>query len=187
VQLFDTPETLFREVGGFLAAGYGRGEALLVVSTGNHWQGIAAAFGRLAGLDPESPGGRLSILDAETALAGFMRHGRPNRALFHRTIGAAVTRLAGEAGGRLRIYGEMVELLVRDGNFEGATLLEALWNELGTRERFTLFCGYSAAHFAGPDGGEALAAICAEHSHTLSDFADPLGHFLVSREHARTC
>jgi hypothetical protein len=186
LQLFDTEETLIREVAGFLAAGNARGEMLLVVAAPEHWKAFSRELRRITDLDRTIVEGRLTVIDAESALSRFMRQGRPNRALFVRTIGSLVRRMSADARGRLRIYGEMVELLACDGNFEAAAQLEALWNELGARARFTLFCGYSAAHFAGPDGRAALSAICAQHTHTFSDSTDPLAHFLVGRERGRT-
>jgi hypothetical protein len=47
-------------------------------------------------------------------------------------------------------------------------------------------CGYSAVHFAAHDR-QALAAICAAHTHVHTDPADQLAHWLLagSREAAR--
>ncbi len=41
----------------------------------------------------------------------------------------------------VRAYGEMVDLLWKDGNVDGAVQLEALWNELGTHAAL-----YAAVH-----------------------------------------
>jgi hypothetical protein len=82
----------------------------------------------------------------------------------------------------LRIYGEMVEVLACEGNYNGASQLEELWNELSLEHSFTLLCGYSAAHFAGPDAGSALAIICCQHSRSFCERHDPLAQFLLSRQ-----
>jgi hypothetical protein len=76
----------------------------------------------------------------------------------------------------------MVDLLAEEGNFHGAEQLEALWNELGTQYSFTLLCGYSAAHFAAPNAGNALDSICRAHSHVRTDVADPLGTWLIATD-----
>jgi signal transduction histidine kinase len=64
----------------------------------------------------------------------------------------------------MRIFGEMVALLVAQGNPDAAIRLEALWNELQTKYPFSLLCGYRMEEMRG----EALAAVlvdaCAEHS-----------------------
>jgi MEDS: MEthanogen/methylotroph, DcmR Sensory domain len=183
LQLFDTDESLVETVSRFLAEGASLNQTLLIVSTPAHWKAIAARM-RTYGVDVDGSIGQRSVtvMDAEDLLARFMRRGEPKRALFHDTVGALVRRLSPRAPAGLRIYGEMVELLAGEGNYSAAAELEALWNELAQRYSFTLLCGYSAAHFAAPDAGSALAAICSEHSLAVPPHAstDPLGHFLLS-------
>ena len=93
-------------------------------------------------------------------------------------IGGIVRRL-GARDGRLRIYGEMVDLLVAEGDVRGAHDLEELWNELGEREPFTLLCGYSTVHFGDPRSGGALRQVCQLHSHVHVHQRDILGSFLL--------
>jgi hypothetical protein len=85
-------------------------------------------------------------------------------------------------GKPLRIYGEMVNVLAAQGEYQAAHQLEELWNDLGRRNRFTLFCGYAASHFGDPRTAEALHGICDTHSQVLSSPQDVLGSFLL---HAR--
>jgi hypothetical protein len=181
LQLFDTDESLGRSVAAFLTAGAALEQTLLVACTPVHWDAIAAVL-RATPLDPPQAisEGRLTVVDAEEQLSRFMRRGEPVRALFEQSIGELVDRLAARATDGLRIYGEMVELLARDGNYPAAARLEELWNELGTRYPFTLLCGYSSAHFAAPDAGSALAAIRCQHSRTVSLPSDPLGRYLLA-------
>ena len=63
-------------------------------------------------------------------------------------LGSLVARLGN--GRRVRIYGEMVDVRAARGNYKAACQLEALWNALGRRESFTLFCGYASGHFGDP-------------------------------------
>jgi hypothetical protein len=181
LQLFDTDDSLAESVAAFLAAGDALGQTLLVVCTVAHWEMIVQTLATTP-CDPERARaeGRLHVLDAEELLSRFMRRGEPNRTLFEQNVVAAVGRLAAESRGKLRIYGEMVELLVREGNYAAAARLEKLWNQLAEKHRFTLLCGYAAAHFAGPDAGSALTAICSLHTAALAQASDPLGQFLLT-------
>ena len=77
-----------------------------------------------------------------------MRQDLPNRIAFDEIVGTLVARLAEQ--GRVCIYGEMVDVLAARGQYKAAYQLEVLWNALGKREPFTLFCGYSSAHFGDP-------------------------------------
>ncbi len=185
LQLFDTDESLAGCVAEFLATGYSLDQTLLVVATPEHWSAIASVL-TATPLDSRRAinVGRLTVLNADDLMSQFMRRGEPNRALFAQTVGALVSRLSEASPAGLRIYGEMVELLARDRNYGAAARLEELWNELGRQHPFTLLCGYSAAHFAGPDAGSALAAICRQHSRSTSSVGDPLGQFLLDTDSA---
>ncbi|MGH9310745.1 MAG: MEDS domain-containing protein [Vicinamibacterales bacterium] len=186
LQLFDTDESLARTVADFLASGASVDQRLLVVATPEHWSAIASVLHATSfNVARAQAQGRLTVLDADELLSRFMHRGEPSRSQFFHTVGALVSRLYRESSAGLRIYGEMVELLARDGNYGAAERVEEFWNQLRRRHPFTLLCGYSAAHFAGPDAGSALAAICRRHSHSSSTAGDPLGQFLLGGNPAR--
>ena len=83
-----------------------------------------------------------------------MRRGVLDPARMEETLGGMIGELSTAPSEGLRVYGEIVELCAEEGNFEQACALEDYWNHLQQRYRFTLLCGYSAAHFAGPDRAE---------------------------------
>ena len=182
VQFFDDAESLATNVGAFLAQGLAAGNRLLVVAKPLNWQAVADHL-RDCGHDVATAleRRRLVVLDASEALAGFMRKGSPDPIAFEESIGDRVRRMRADPENRLRIYGEMVEILAAEGNYCGAHELEQLWNELGHRESFTLLCGYSTAHFAAIRAGSALRDICDAHSHVEIAPEDALAAFLVSR------
>ena len=132
-----------------------------------------------------SRSGQLTVRDAAETLKTFMRLGRPDRELFEDSVGALIRDLSGR-GAPLRIYGEMVNLLAAEGDYRAAHELEELWNDLGRRSAYRLFCGYAAAHFGDPRTLGALRRICASHSQVLSSPQDVLGSFLVTRTPAGT-
>jgi hypothetical protein len=186
VQFFDSRESLANSVAAFLAEGCHQGERLLVVAKPANWLAITAAW--RSGGHGLSDGHATSptVIDAASALAQFMRHGLPDSLMFHKTIGALVRKLSGEATAGFRIYGEMVELLAEEGNFHAAQRLEELWNELAVRYPFVLMCGYSSAHFTGRDARESLINICAAHSHVHRHHADSLAQWLLEDERLLT-
>ena len=186
VQLFDTAETLSNAVGSFLAEGYLSGETLLVVVSSAHWSRIKRQMEDLGcAVEPGISDGRITAMDAAATLDAFTEDGSPDAGKFDATVGDIVRRLSTRADGRgLRIYGEMVDLLVRDGSFGGAHVLEELWCALSERTSLTLFCGYTSAHFGDPRSTSRLERICRLHDRVLSDPDDMLGSWLVSE--ART-
>ena len=101
--------------------------------------------------------GRLVFVDAHAALAKSMRGGEPDPELFDAEVGTLMARHASAAGGSgLRAYGEMAEILWRQGRGEAAVRLEELWNDLQRRHAFRLL----RAHWlSGPArGGTAKVA-----------------------------
>ena len=186
VQFFDTRESLANSVAAFLAEGCRQGERLLVVARPGNWIAIAAALRTGGHALSDGNETSLTLLDADAALAQFMRHGLPDSLLFHKTIGALVRKLAGDSSIGFRIYGEMVEVLAEEGNYHAAQRLEELWNELAVRHSFVLLCGYSSAHFATRETREALIGICSAHSHVHRQHADPLAEWLLDDERLLT-
>ena len=180
LQLFDTPESLGETVASFLYDGYQSREHLLIIAKPRHLDAVCAALRRRGCFEPDMDGPqRLVALDAADVLREITRHGKIDPVLFHRTVRPIVHTLA--AGGALRIYGEIVELLAEEENLEGALALEELWNDLRLELPFTLLCGYSSAHFARPAAREALQEICGCHHLVTAHADDTLGSYLLAQ------
>ena len=81
-------------------------------------------------------------------------------------IGGELTRAA--RGGRgLRVFGEMVGLLLARGHAAATVRLEDLWNELRRTHAFRLFCAYpSRSSMSGGLAGP-IAEVCARHSRVI--------------------
>jgi hypothetical protein len=180
VQLFDSSKSLAETVGAFLLSAFHRGEPLLIVATPEHRELLSRKLaGAGVNIHEAIAANRLVILDAVQTLDKFMRQNAPSPIAFNEVVASLVARLAN--GKRICIYGEMVDVLVARGNYRGAQQLEELWNILGQRESFTLFCGYASGHFGDPKTAKALADICASHSHLHRKPDDMLAEFLLEQ------
>jgi hypothetical protein len=186
VQLFDETESLVASVAAYLRQGWKRGDNLLIVARPAHW---ALTSGEL-----EATGcpvvdliasGRLVALDAATTMATFIVNDDPHEERFSGTVGDLVRRLAEQPGTGLTIYGEMVDILAAQGNFNAAERLEALWNGLSTRHSFRLLCGYSAVHFGDERNTPHLNAICAAHTGSSARATDLLASWLLANRRSR--
>jgi phosphatidylserine/phosphatidylglycerophosphate/cardiolipin synthase-like enzyme len=183
VQLFDDSDSRAAAVSRFVADGLRQGDSLLIVITRDNWNEVVGCLRSIgAAWEEAMESGQLSVRDASAAMASVMRNGRPDRDLFNQAIATLVSQL-NSRDRHLRIYGEIVDLLAAEGNYRSAQQLEELWNELGRRETFTLFCGYAAANFGDPGTAGALQQICRAHSRVRSNPRDVLGTFLI---HAHT-
>jgi len=181
VQLFDSDRSMTEGVAQFVCEGYWRSEQILVVTSPERWNAV-----RMRLSAPDCPiedatrFGRIVVRDSKETLKEFMVNDRPHRRLFDATVG---TLVRGQAAFErpVRIYGEMVDVLVEQGHYKAALELEEFWNELATRHEFTLLCGYTAGHFGDPQNSSDLRRICAAHDHVAVDPDDVLASFLVNR------
>jgi signal transduction histidine kinase len=169
VQFYDSDAALADAVAGFLAAGLRAGEPVLVVATEEHGE----LFGRrlhALGLDPVEARrrGELTLLDGRGTLDRLMVGDSPDPERFASVIGGAVAACAqGGRGVPVRVYGEMVDLLWRDGNQAGALRLEEMWNQLAATHSFSLLCAYVLDGFY-KQSEAAFHRVCGSHSHVLA-------------------
>ena len=66
----------------------------------------------------------------------------------------------------VRAYGEMVDVLWKQGREDAAIRLEILWNKLAHTYGFALLCGYSMGNFYKQ--AERFQEVCRQHTHVLS-------------------
>ena len=97
-----------------------------------------------------------------------MVDGRPDRERFFGALDGMLARATRDRQGvRVRAYGEMVDLLWRDGEQTAAIALEELWNEAGRAQPFSLLCAYVMANFYKGGDGPSFVDVCRAHSHVL--------------------
>ena len=169
VQFYRTDAFLTAAVVDFLAAGVRVGQPIIVIATEPHRRAFAEGL-RRTGLDTELFfSGRVAYwLDARETLAAFMDGPLPDSELFFATVGRVFEKLLHKQHYLvIRGYGEMVDVLWRDGNTDGALRLEALWNELADRYKYSLLCGYSVENFLHDSGLDGFRRVCAHHTHAL--------------------
>jgi PAS domain S-box-containing protein len=169
VRFYETEDFLAVEVADYAAAGLASGQAVLLIATGPHRAAVATRLVAL-GVDLESvtETGQLRMLDARDTLATFMVDGAPDDARFRAAVGAALEQsLARSSGMPVRAYGEMVDLLWKDDNIDGALRLEELWNDLARTHRFSLLCAYAMGNFSRSADTDRFLEVCRRHSHVL--------------------
>lgn len=169
VQFYRTDAYLTKAVVEFLADGVRAGQPIIVVATAEHRRAFAEGL-RAKGLDPDQGfSDRLAIwLDARETLESFMEGSLPNRELFMATVGRVFERLLDKRHYLvIRGYGEMVDVLWKDGKTDAAILLEQYWNELADRYKYALLCGYAVENFLHEAGIAGFRKICGHHEHAL--------------------
>jgi signal transduction histidine kinase len=169
VQFYENEHFLAAAVADFLATGITVGQPVIVVATEPHREEFLRRL-KSKGLDVEyaSRNGFLTMLDAREMLAHFMDGDVPDANRFRSTVGSVINKSLGLSSHRcVRAYGEMVDLLWKDGNTEGAIRLEELWNELATTHSFSLLCAYAMGNFYKEAHTEDFRRICHTHARVI--------------------
>lgn len=169
VQFYENEHFLAAAVADFLAAGISVGQPLVVIATEPHREAFLLRL-KAKGLDVEyaARNGYLTMLDAHETLAHFMIGTVPDPQRFKATVGSVLeSSLRGNTNGCVRAYGEMVDILWKDGNTEGAIRVEELWNELATTHSFSLLCAYSMGNFYKEAQTADFRRICNTHAHVV--------------------
>jgi PAS domain S-box-containing protein len=168
-QFYDDESSLATVVADFLAEGLAAGEPAIVIA-----EPYRTALFRKAlsarGLEPTrlAAEGLFVDMDARQALETFMDGAAPDPHRFQRSIGPVIRALSERFDGRpVRAYGEMVDILWREGNRAGAIRLEELWNELAAAEPFRLLCAYAMANFYRASDADDFARVCAAHDRVM--------------------
>jgi PAS domain S-box-containing protein/excisionase family DNA binding protein len=193
VQFYEQDAVLLDAVADAIGAALRGGDAGIVIATPAHRAGIEQ---RLAARGPDlaaaRAAGRYVALDAAQTLAQIMADGAPDRRRFAEVIGGLI-RQAASSGRGVCVFGEMVALLVANGQGSAALALEALWNELQTTLAFSLWCAYPMGRLDAAALAELVDDVCAQHTHiiptesytTLSTAHDRLRAITVLQQRAR--
>ena len=165
VQFYGRDEELAERVTDYLLGALDGGGVAIVIATPEHRREFETRLGQ-AGVDLAAArdDGSYLALDAGQTLHELMPAERLDPGAFDRVIGSVI-RGAGAGGRPVRAFGEMVALLWDDGLVSDAVQLEELWNELGDRHPFSLFCGYRAD--SATRDLAAFAEVCRLHGEIL--------------------
>ena len=145
-QLYSHETVLVESLRMFTTHGVSRGEAVLLVLTPSH-RDLLLPHLKADGIDVGGlqHDGQLLLLDAAEVLTRFMLDGMPDATLFRMSVGEIVERMKSRGNRKVRVFGEMVDLLWRS-NQPAAIRLEQLWSELIEGSDLSLFCAYSTSH-----------------------------------------
>ncbi len=171
VRFYGADSLLADEVAEFANRALRSGGCAIVIATRAHLTEITARLRRFGeGGEPAWHAGQVVALDAEETLSRFMVDGWPDESLFRSSVGTVVAAAAAAAaagGGPVHAFGEMVGVLCEREQFDAALRLEGLWNELGRRHTFKLFCAYSQGLFSKAEHSALFEHICAVHTRVL--------------------
>ena len=145
-QIYSHETILVESLRMFTTHGLSRGEGVLLMLTPSHRDLLLHHLkGDGFDVDGLQHDGQLSLRDAAEVLTTFMLDGMPDETLFRMSVGEIVERMKSRGNPKVRVFGEMVDLLWRS-NQPAAVRLEQLWSELIETSDLSLFCAYSTSH-----------------------------------------
>ena len=180
VQFYGRDKELADRVTDYLLGALDGGGVAVVIATPEHRREFETRLGQ-AGVDLAGArdDGSYVALDAGQMLSELMVADKLDSAAFDRVTGAVIRR-AGAGGRPVRAFGEMVALLWDDGLVSAAVRLEAMWEELGGKHPFSLFCGYRTD--AVTRDMDAFAEVCRLHGEIVGGRSGTARPFGFSRE-----
>jgi len=167
VRFYENDRSLAQIVAKFLSDGFAAGNPGIVVATPAHRGAILRELvAKSLDVVQLQRSHDLVLLDAQETLSLFMANGKPQGEAFTNSMCEVIkTACGGRPNCTVRIYGQMVDLLWKDGQQEAAIRLETLWNQLATTQAFSLLCGYAM----GPFYKDAnFQEVCRHHTHVVS-------------------
>ena len=167
VRFYEDAQSLSRMVATFVAEGFLEALPAIIIATPEHRDTILEKLTAMSfDLDQLKQQDDLIVLDARDTLDLFMVDGMPNAEKFEAAMLPVIDRACrSRQDCVIRAYGEMVDVLWKDGQEAAAVRLEMLWNQLANTRLFSLLCGYSMGSFYKD---AAFDAICHQHTHVLS-------------------
>jgi hypothetical protein len=169
VQLYQDDEFLNYAVCYFAAAGLANGESVILFPTLAHWDAMRPRL-EAEGVDVRGAEkrGQLTMVDANELLPSFLRNDMPDPGVFEDAVGDIIGEA--RAGGRyktVRLWGEMVDVLWERGDVTASMSLEDLFDDLGRRREFSIFCSFLMDNFNGDVQAHMLPRLGTNHSHLI--------------------
>lgn len=167
VKFYDDEKSLCDALTLFVGSGLSEGDGVLVIATQAHQNAFKKCLD-FEGYDSQAAvdRGQLVFRDAGEALALFMDGAVPNQKKFEAVIGGLIQKTAIKYP-KVRVYGEIVNLLLVDGNLSGSVDVEELWSQLSKTHSFFLLCSYLISDFNEKTSPDAMAQVCQAHTHSI--------------------
>lgn len=167
VQVCQNDTSQAEAVTHYIQKGLLNNEAVVVFARPALRQAVISKMDAL-GLDVQTfkSQGQIRFFDAEFLLSSFLIEGELESSAFQEFIGYPI-QVAQLKFGRVRAFGEMVNVLWKKGEYDTAMQLEDLWNDLSKQLEFSLLCSYSLDNLDPNSYDASLELICKCHKHLV--------------------
>ena len=152
----------------FIASSLNSGEAVVVVATETHRQGLFQKL-QTQGFDLDALIRSASYIstDVYETLSSFVLRDQPDPSRLDDVVSRLVetaSKVPTGATRRVTACGEMAPLLCTQGKLDVALRVEELWDEVSHKYRVNTLCGYLSGSLPADKGHPILQKICSLHS-----------------------
>jgi signal transduction histidine kinase len=167
VQFYMDDRVLVTAVAQHIAAGMRAGGAGLSIATAEHTSAITDALAH-EGVNVAAACARsqLTLADAHEGLAAICSDKPCDVAKFEALVDKWI-RPARSMGKSIYAFAEMVDVLCAKSQYGKMIELERLWNDIVSREKVFLLCGYRLDHLARANQVDIFSSICTVHRRVL--------------------
>jgi hypothetical protein len=151
-------------IGDYFCRGIASDESLFIVATQDHTHQVKNHL-KSRGVQPDALErvGLLTCLDAERVLAMLRSNGPLSEESLSHVMGSPLKRATSRSpNGRMRVFGEMVNLAAQDGDYVTSMQLERLWSKKAA-DSLRLYCGYSVGCFEDESSLSVMCDLCDLH------------------------
>lgn len=142
LQIYQNEDVFLDTLIGFVGTGINAGDCILVIAKTKHLNALTDKLKKLA-VKPDTliADDRYIPVQAEALLPSLLDNGDVDEQKFRSLISTHVKK-ARQRKRRIRVFGELVNLLCEQGKPETAVKLEHLWNNIGKEESLNVYCAY---------------------------------------------
>jgi hypothetical protein len=169
VQFYEDQDFLNRAVCRFAGTALANGEGIILVPTLTHWNAFHPLL-EAEGVDVDAAQkrGQLTVVYADELLPRIMGDAMPDSSVVL-DLAADVIGQARSGGryGKVRLWGEMVNVLWERGNVAASMGLEDLFDQVANKHDIAVFCSYFMDNFKGEVHAHTLPRLSENHSHLI--------------------
>jgi CheY-like chemotaxis protein len=168
VQFYESEHFLHRGIGSFFGEAMRRGEPAALIARRDTFTAVVDQLAATTGAPSADVIGRLTFLDVDIALDRFMNGATLDAQRVSEGFADLRAQLGpAPPGGTTWMYGEMVDVLCKEGNHRAALQLEQLWNVHVAGPSVAVLCGYAIDDFDQDEDSTALRSVCRQHTHVI--------------------
>jgi hypothetical protein len=164
-----------RRIADYFCSGLEAEESSFIIATPDHTD-LVKGYLEVCGADPDAleRAGLLTCLDAPSALAALRGKGPLNDKSIDDVLGLPILRATRVAtNGRIRVYGELVNLAAHDGDYLTCLQLERYFNRLLAAHSFRVYHAYSIGSFTDESSAGIMCDVCDLHDEIVPVISAP--------------